>query len=823
MISNYLRTTFRNLRKHRFFTFINIMGLSIGIAAFLVIMIFVVHEFSYDKFHAKGDRIFRVNTEIKFGSNHFHVATGYPVLPELLRESYPEIENTVRIRDWGRRYVRNVNSQDKTREDVVWADSTFFEIFSIPVLQGNARTALHDPNTVAISREMAEKYFPNGNALDQTLIIDENSNYKVTAIYEDIPINSHFHFDVIRSIHNADDIKSVTLIGGSDCHVYLLLRDYADAKALELKFPDFVVKHVGPQIEAAVGGNDPTLEKFKSSGNKWEYTLTGIEDIHLRSGLQGEFETNGNITYVYLFSAIATFILIIACINFMNLATARSANRAKEVGVRKVMGSQRGQLIQQFLSESFILTFFSFLISIGIAYLFLPVFNGLADKKLGLPFDEIWFYVLLIIACLLVALLAGLYPAFFLSAFKPATVLKGKLAKGAKSGFVRSGLVVFQFVVSIFLIIATITINRQLNFIQKRNLGFEKNQLVIVKEAYNLGNSLQPFKDEVLRNSFIMSGTVSGYVPVDGGWRSGDTFWKGETPPTQAAINDMVNMQKWRVDLDYLKTYQMKLKSGRAFSEEFPSDSTAIILNETASARFKFNGDPIGEKVSNFGGNLEDGSPDPNSIETYTIIGIVEDFHFESLKKNISPLAFFLDQSSGSITFRFEAANTADVISTLEATWKKLSPDNAFQYSFLDEDFGRMYSAEQRLGKIFELFAILAIVIACLGLFALTAFTAEQRTKEIGIRKTLGASISSIILLLSKDFSKLVLVAFILAVPASWYAINQWLESYAYKTEIGVPVYLLAGGLTLLISFSTMSYQSIRAARGNPVESLRSE
>ena len=823
MLRNYFNTTFRALRKHRFFTFINITGLSVGIAACLVIMIFVVHEFSYDKFHAKGKRIFRVNTEIKFGSNHFHVATGYPVLPELLQESYPEIENTVRIRDWGRRYVRNVDSQDKTREDVVWADSTFFEIFSIPILQGNARTALRDPNTVAISRKMAEKYFPNGNALDQTLIIDQNSSYKVTAVYENIPVNSHFHFDVIRSIYDTEDIKSVTLIGGGDCHVYLLLREEADAKALESKFPDFVVKHVAPQIEAAVGGNDPMLEKFKASGNKWEYTLTNVKDIHLHSALLGEFEANGNITYVYLFSAIAIFILIIACINFMNLATARSANRAKEVGVRKVMGSQRRQLIQQFLSESFVLTFFAFLLAVGIAYFFLPVFNGLAGKKLALPLGEIGFYVLLIIACAWVALLAGLYPAFFLSAFKPVAVLKGKLAKGARSGFVRSGLVVFQFVISIFLIIATVTVNRQLNFIQKKNLGFNKSQLIIVKEAYNLGNNLQPFKEEVLRNSSIISGTISGYVPVDGGWRSGDTFWKGETLPTQTAINDMVNMQKWSVDLHYLHTYKMKLKAGRAFSAEFPSDSTAVILNETAVNRFKISDDPIGIKVSHFGGNLEDGSPDPNSIETWTIIGVVEDFHFESLKNNIAPLAFFLDKSDGSMTFRFEAANTADVISTLETTWKKLSPNNAFQYSFLDEDFGRMYSAEQRLGKIFGLFAILAIAIACLGLFALTAFMAEQRTKEIGIRKALGASIGNIIILLSKDFSKLVLIAFVLAVPVAGYAINQWLESYAYKTEIGLMVYFFAGGLTLFISFATMSYQSIKAARANPVESLRSE
>jgi len=822
MLRNYIVTTFRALRKQGFYTFINVTGLSVGIAACLVILLFVVNEFSYDRYHKKGNRIFRVNTEIQFGSNHFHVATGYPVQAELFRETYPEIERTVRIRDWGHRYVRNVDSQDKARENVVWADSSFFEIFSIPIVEGDARKPLHNPNSVAISRKMAQKYFPRGNALDQTLIIDDTSNYKVTAVYEDIPRNSHFHFDMIRAIHGLEDMKSVTLIGGGDCSIYLLLREGANPKALEAKFPAFVQKNVGPQIANAVGG-DPTLEKFKASGNKWEYTLTNIKDIHLHSALLGEFEANGNITYVYLFSVIAIFILVIACINFMNLSTARSASRAKEVGVRKVMGSQRMQLIRQFLMESYVLTFFSFLLGVGIAYFFLPVFNGLADKQLVLPFGHVWLYALLIVACSFVALMAGLYPAFFLSAFRPAAVLKGKIVSGARSGFIRSALVVFQFVISIFLIIATITVNQQLTFIQKKNLGFEKNQLIVVKEAFNLGNNLQPYKEEVLRNSFIVDGTVSGYVPVDGGWRNSDTFWKGEVLPAQTDIDGMVNMQIWNVDLDYLKTYEIKLKVGRAFSAAFPSDSTGVILNETAVKRFKITGDPIGEKVSHFGGNREDGSPDPDNIKSSTIIGVVEDFHFESLKNNIAPLAFFLGKSDGSITFRFEAVNTAGVISTLETTWKKLSPNNEFQYSFLNEDFGRMYSTEQRLGKIFGLFAVLAILIACLGLFALTAFTAQQRTKEIGIRKALGASINSIIVLLSKDFSRLILIAFLVAIPAAWYAIHQWLESYAYKTDVGLWVYLTAGGLTLVISMATMSFQSIKAARGNPVASLRSE
>jgi putative ABC transport system permease protein len=822
MIRNYLTTAFRALYKQKFYTFINITGLSVGIAACLIIMVFVANEFGYDRYHAKQDRIYRVHTEIKFGSNHFSVAAGYPVMAELFKQNYAEIETIVRLTYWGKRYVRPVNSQEKNRESAAWADSAFFHVFSIPVLEGDPHTALREPNSIAISRTMARKYFPDGHVLGQSLILDDDSNNKVTAVYEDMPASSHFHFDILRAMSGLEESKSVTLVGGSEAHIYLLLKEGAKASELESKFPAFIEKYVMPQIADAVGG-DPSLKKFHEAGNRWEYTLMNIADIHLHSSLLGEFEPNGNISYVYLFSAIAIFILIIACINFMNLSTARSANRAREVGVRKVMGSFRWQLINQFLSESLMLTVMSFGFALLMAYFCLPVFNTLADKQLVLPLHVLWFYGLLLGASIVVALMAGLYPAFFLSGFKPVAVLKGKLALGSRSGFVRSGLVVFQFIVSIFLIIATITVNRQLEFIQSKRLGFEKDQLIVVKEAFLLDNNLQPFKDEILRNSSISSGTISGYLPVAGGWRSSDTYWKDGVLPTQTNIQDMVNMQVWQIDVDYLQTFQMKMKQGRGFSTDFPSDSSAVILNETALSRFKIEGDPIGKKISHFGEQRPDGSPDPTKIQTWTIIGVVEDFHFESLKSNIGPLGFLLRKSNGSITFRFEAAGAATVIETLEKTWKKLAPNSPFQYSFLDEDFGRMYSTEQRLGKIFAIFSGLAILIACLGLFALTAFTAEQRKKEIGIRKALGASIQNVIVMLSKDLSKLILIAFVLAIPAAWYAVTQWLEGYAYKTEIGVLVYLLAGGLTLVISLLTMSYQSVKAAMGNPVESLRSE
>jgi putative ABC transport system permease protein len=821
MIKNYIVIAFRALRKHRFYTVINVAGLSVGIAGCLVILLFVVNELGYDRFHAKGDRIYRLNTEIKFGSNHIHLATGYPVMAELFRQNYPEIESVVRFRDWGHRYVHRPDVAEKTEENVIWADSTFFDVFSVPVLEGNGHAALRQPNTIAISKAMADKYFPGSSALGQSFLVDD-INYSVSAVYATIPANSHFHFDILRSMAGLDEIKSLTLIGGSDFHVYVLLRSGASIRALQAKFPAFVQRYVMPQIVDAVG-SDPTYEKFEAAGNRWVYTFTPLRDIHLYSSLLGEFEANGSIAYVYLFSSIAIFILIIACINFMNLSTARSANRAREVGVRKVLGSQRQQLVKQFLSESFAVTLFSFLIALVIAYLFLPVFNTLAGKQLVLPLSQGWFYGLLLITAMGVALLAGLYPAFFLSAFKPVSVLKGKLSEGLKSGRVRSGLVIFQFVISIFLIIATITVNRQLHYIQTRRLGFDKDQLVLVKQAFLLGNNLTAFKNEMLRNSSVRSATVSGYLPVDGTWRSSDTFWNGSGVPTQVNLKEMVNMQSWRVDLEYLSTLKMKMKLGRWFSADFPSDSSAIILNETAMHRFNLEGDPVGKKVSRFGGNNPDGSPDKTKINTLTVIGVVEDFHFESLRDNIGPLSFQLQKSDGCIAFRFEGASASGVIAALESTWKKLAPGSPLRYSFLDQDFGRMYASEQKLGEIFSIFATLAIFIACLGLFALTAFTAEQRTKEIGIRKALGATVNSIVLLLSKDFGRLIIIAFVVAVPFAVYAVNQWLAGYAYRTEIGIWVYAMAGGMTFIIALATMSYQSVRAARANPVDSLRSE
>ncbi len=818
MFKNYFTVAIRNLRKHSFYSFINVAGLSIGLAICFIIILFVVNEISYDKHFAYADRIYRIKSEINFGGNHYNMLYAPPVMAHTLATEYPEVEAAIRFRERGSYLVkRNI---ENTKEDhVIWTDKDFFKVFAIPVIAGNAETALAEPNSIAISETIAHKYFPNENALGQTLILDNKWNMKITAIYKPLPTNTHFHFDILIALEGLEEAKRQVWYS-SNFQTYILLRQGADAKQLENKFPELVAKRAMPQLGEVLGG-DFTMEKFIAAGNKMEFTLQPLTDIHLKSSLQGEFEPNFDIAYIYLFVAIALFILIIACINFMNLSTARSANRAKEVGIRKVMGSFRSHLMRQFLTESILLTFISILLALLFAYLLLPLFNQLSLRTLAIPFQQPMLYGIIVLAALAVGLLAGIYPSFFLSAFKPVSVLKGHVALGMKSGFIRSALVVFQFTISIFLVIGTLAVNRQLNYIQNKKLGFNKDQVIVIEDAYALGSNRVPFKEEIMRSGKMENATMTGYLPVSGSWRNDNPWWvEGQDPAVQ---ENMVSIQNWRVDYDYIKTMGMNIKEGRDFSRDFPSDSSAVIINEASVKRFNFTGDIIGSKIATFGDG-ENGEPDRNNLITLTVVGIVEDFHFESLKENVSPLMMELNEKSeGPISFRFQSQNTQEVIQLVEAKWKELAPGQPFTYYFLDERFGSMYAAETRLGKIFGIFSVIAILVACLGLFALTAFTAEQRMKEIGIRKVLGASISSIVMLLSKELGKLVVIAFVLAAPMAWFGIDWWLKDYTYKTEIGVGLYLIAGSAAFIIALATMSFQSFKAAVNDPVKSLKSE
>ena len=814
MFKNYLKIAARNLLKHRAYSFINVLGLAIGMACCILIMLYVQHELSYDRHHKNAERIFRVAADIKFGGNHYQMAVAPAPMAEALVRDFPEVASAARFRNYGSSLVKKEGGENLKEERVIFADNAIFEIFTLPLLNGEAKTALIAPNTVVISQATAKKYFRDTDPVGQTLIFDNNDAYKVTGVFADMPENSHFHFDFIAALTGSDESRNPLWIG-NNFSTYLLLKDGADVATLENKFPAMVEKYLGPMAQQHLG---VSLKEFRAQGNFANYYLQPLRDIHLHSDLSVEFEPNGSIKYVYIFSAIAFFILLIACINFMNLSTARSASRSREVGIRKVVGSYRRQLIGQFLAESIFLSLIALFFAMVFVELILPAFNKLAEKNLQTFYLDNWpLLAALVGLALFVGVIAGSYPAFILSGFKPISVLKGRASAGARSGTFRSMLVVFQFAASVILIVGTLIIKQQLYYIQNKSLGFNKEQVIVLHDAYALGENLRAFKTEALRHPSLMSGTVSGYLPVPSN-RSDTGFW----PEGQASSSsNTVSMQIWSIDEDYLKTLGLEIAAGRGFSEEFGGDSSSVILNESAAKKFGFE-DPLGKRINSFVFRYGQGV-DPNSFETFTIVGVVKDFHYSSLRDNIGALGFRLGRSRGLISFRFNAEDVAGVVAFLKTKWQEFGPNQPFAYSFLDERFNDMYRAETRIGAVFSVFAGLAIFTACLGLFGLASFTTEQRTKEIGVRKVLGATVSNVTVLLSKDFVKLVLLANLLAWPVAYFAMNKWLQDFAYRINLSWWMFALAGALALLIAVLTVSFQAIKAALGNPVVALRYE
>ena len=808
MIRNYLKIAIRNLRKQRGFTFINIFGLATGLACCLLITLYVVDELSYDRYNEKADRIYRINTDIRFGGNDMHMATSPdPMGPTLLKD-YPQVENFVRLHGRGTFLVKETGQTNNLREnDIIYADSTLFDVFTLPLLVGNPKRALVEPNTVVISESAAKRHFGNQNPMGKTLLFDNAFSYRVTGVMRDMPTNSHFHTDFFVCMRS-DNYEWGRWLSNNH-QTYILLKEGVDAQRFSHNFETIIQKYVGPQAQEFVG---TTIDQLRKSGNRIDYSLIPMTDIHLHSKQNIELAPNSDIQYVYTFSAVAIFILLIACINFMNLSTARSANRAKEVGVRKVLGSVQRQLIGQFMTESVLMAILSMVLALVIVALTLPFFNDISSKQLTI--DHLFipqFLPVLLALPLGVGLLAGSYPAFFLSSFRPISVLKGKINLGLKSAGLRSGLVVFQFMMSVILIVGTMVVYRQINFIQTTKVGFNRNQVLTINEAYALGKQTQAFKDEVRKLPGVTNGSVSGYLPVPSNRSDSPLF-----PEGQVDQNKAVSTQQWGVDYDYIPTLGMELKEGRNFSREFGADSTGIILNETAVKVFGFK-DPIGKRIMRMLDN------EGKNFKTYTVIGVVKNFHFESLRHTIGAVAMMMEPNQGAISFRLSSQDMPTMVKQIEAKWKQMAPGIPFTYSFLDDSFDAMYRAEQRVGQIVLTFSVLAILIACLGLFGLAAFMAEQRTKEIGVRKVLGATTASIVGLLSKDFLRLVLIAILIATPIAWYGMNAWLKDFAYKIDVPWWVFVLAGSVAVFIAFVTVSFQSIKAALMNPVKSLRSE
>ncbi|MEP6614938.1 MAG: ABC transporter permease [Ginsengibacter sp.] len=808
MLKNYFKVALRNLWKNKGFSALNIVGLSIGIATCLLITLYVTDELSYDKFNNKADRIYRVNVDLKFGGAEQKFAVASAPLAFTLVKDFPQVENAVRFRGYGSSVVKK-GEQNIRETRIIFADSTLFSVFTIPMVAGDPKTALTEPNSVVINQSTAKKYFGSSNAVGQVLRFDNRTDYKVTGVIQDLPGNSHFNFDFFISMSGADESRN-GVWASFNFNTYLLLRKGTDPKGVISKMEETNNKYLWPQVQQMMKV-DPA--EFKKAGNYMNLSLIPLTDIHLHSDRVAELAPNNDIQVVYIFSLIAIFILVIACINFMNLSTARSSNRAKEVGIRKVLGTRRSNLVGQFLTESVLMSLLSFLMAVIIAVLLIPFFNQLASKKLTLsPFDHPVLVPVLLVFAVLVGLLAGCYPAFYLSAFQPILVLKGKLASGFRHSYFRSTLVVFQFAISIALIIGTVVIYNQLTYIQNKKLGFNKDQVLIVQNAYVLDKKAETFKNEALKFNDIRSASVSGYLPVPSSRSDQPFFPEGVIDQKKA-----VAMQQWTVDVDYIKTMGMEMKEGRNFSKDLLTDSSSIIINETAAKLFGFT-DPLNKKITSFT-DINNGGNKLN----YQIIGVVKNFHYASLRENIGALCMFLGKSTDAISFRINAGNASATVKNIESLWKKMVPSEPFTYSFMNEDFNRMYEAEQRVGKIFISFAILAILIACLGLFGLATYAAEQRTKEIGIRKVLGATVSNIVQMLSKDFLKLVVIAALIAFPVSWWAMNKWLQDFAYRITISWWIFVGAAFIAVLIALFTISFKAIRAAISNPVKSLRAE
>jgi putative ABC transport system permease protein len=805
MYKNYIRIAWRNMSAQKMYTSIKIGGFALGLATCMVIALFIRHELSYDSHYTNGNTIYRVYNHMDNGDGEKWTAFPAP-FTSLLKSNFPEIELAARLipYNWynaGNNLMRRDGKPENTYEEgFAYADPELLEILEVPMLYGGRSKALSQPNAVVMSKKMADKYFPGEDPTGEIIVLNDDKNQSLTVggVMEDFKPTSHLQFDFFITLTGKEFWQGEqTNWCCWNYNPYIRVREGTNPAALEQKilsikkvYVDYLIKEKNQSVDE--------VQKYH------KFRLQPVGDIHLYSDGIGDIIPHGDIRYIWMFGGIALFILLLACINFINLSTAKSANRAKEVGLRKVVGSYRSSLIRQFLSESIVYSVVSFLLALAIVWVCLPSFSQLAGKSISIPWMEWWFVPIVIASALIVGVIAGLYPSFYLSAFKPIDVLKGNVARGMKNSRLRSAMVVFQFTTSIVLIIGTFVIYKQMNFILTTKVGFDKEQVIMIQGVNTLGNQQQTFKDELLGLADVQNVTLTQYLPVEGTKRDMNQFWRDGKSQEEKSIG----AQRWGVDEDYISTMGMKLVEGRTFRKDLASDSSAIIINQSMAKAFGFK-NPVGERIMNW--------------RTWTVIGVVEDFHYENMKGKIEPLCLVRGNWGNIATVKLKTNRMDNAIQSITALWKKFLPHQAIRYTFLDESYARMYDDVRRTGNIFAGFAVLAIIVACLGLFALSAFMVEQRNKEISIRLVLGASLQNIFRLLTDQFIKLVLISFVLAVPLSWYIMHKWLEDYEYRIEMGWEVFAVSGLLSVIIAALTVSYQSIRAALANPATSLRSE
>ncbi len=817
MLTNYIKLAWRNLVRNRNYSIINILGLTIGLACFMLIMLYVNHEWSYDKFHAEGDQIYRVALERKYPGR----SRNYAIIPhsyaQTIKDEINSVEESCRLFYFGgNNFQFKIDDQSFEEASFMWSDSTFFKLFDIKLLQGDPAKVLNLPYQVVLTKSAALKYFGQTDPIGKILHpVNQNQSFVVSGVCDDIPENSHFKFNILISSSSLGPFLQQPNYLGFSAYTYIKLNEHADPEQVEGQLPELVVKYASGQVLNSFGVN---YEEYQAQGNGYRYFLQPLHDIHLTSNLEAEMRVAGSKSRVYFFSVIAFMILIIACINFMNLATARSSGRGREVGIRKTLGSNRLSIGIQFLFEALLISFCATLLAWGVTSTVLPYFNELAGKQFIL--EDILqgrFLLIVLVVSIVTGILAGLYPALSLSSFKPVDVMRGQLIHSRKGINIRNGLVIFQFSISVFLIIASLFVYQQWLFTQNKSLGFEKDGVINLSTTGALDQiESETFKNELLRLPSVIA--VGGCSTQPGQGYFGVSF-----KPNGA--NEMTTGSGLIVDEGYIECMEMEMVEGRSFSSSF-MDTLSIVINESAAREMELD-DPIGTRITSTNDFLNTSEGETNN---YTIIGVVKDFHFQSLHHIISPLFFVHNQRSllgpgidNQISVRISSKDVESTLASMGALWRSMESEVPFSFTFMDQEWANLYEKEITTRRVSSLFTIIAIFIACLGLLALAAFTAEQKMKEIGVRKVLGASSIDIITMLSRNFLQLVLIAILIATPLAWYAIKQWLNNFAYRIPMQVWPFIIGATLALLIAFLTVSFQSYRAARISPIHALKDE
>ncbi len=804
MFKNHLVIAFRNLIRQKGFSLINLAGLTIGIASCLLIILFVSSELSYDRHHEKSGRIYRAGIEALFGDSHVFSAVTSGAMKDALEYEFGEVEEACRLYHITSPVIR-VEESSFVEDNFFYADSNFFRVFTVPLIEGDPSTALSRPNTVILSQETAQRLFGNDNPVGKTLMVNENYLLEVTGVSENMPHNSHFRYDFLASIETVRPAMEQywRRWTSNNLYTYLLLAENTDRNTFTERLQELVYKYVGPEVEMAMGID---IQDFETEGGVYRFFIENIEDIHLYSESDNQLNEGGSITTVYFFSIIAIFILIIACINFMNLSTARFSARAKEIGVRKTLGSSKGNLVRQFLVESVLVSLISMILAVTLLELTIPFFNKLTYKSFELSYLSDWYIIPgFILFSLITGVVAGSYPAFFLSSFKPVSVLKGETGAGDRTTVLRKVLVVAQFTITIALFAATFIVSGQLRFISLKDPGYAKEGLLVLKRTHILGDRQTVFRDELIRHENILNASYCTSLP--GYDFSGTSTHKYGDSPENIAQTLVI----W-ADEHYMETIGMQLAEGRFFSPDYNTDSSAVVINKPL-ARVMGLERPTSEALS---------FPHRNLVSP--VIGVLEDANFESLHREIRPLIIWkLDSPAWLMAIRLNGNQIPSALAHIESQWTEFAGDAPFVWSFLDEDLMQLYTQDIRTRNIFEIFALLAVLIAALGLLGMASFNTEKRTKEIGIRKAMGASPTSVILLLSKEVNMLVLFASVIAWPAAWFLMDRWLDNFAYSIEPGIITFLAATAVTYIIALLTVGLQSWRAANLNPVDTLRNE